>query len=150
MVVQSDRSGIRARLQILAEAARRRFTPAGFVEVVTFALLVGLPGGSVWGQPAPAGVQEATGSEESRQSDVPAADLPVDDLNRGTPRSAVRRGKSRAVFGCPRRAGPIARVSSNHARIVLEHAERSLAASRCADLHGRERHHRRRALVTGS
>src|SRR5215475_671110 len=74
---------------VIAEVARRRFAMAGSAGIVAMLVLVGLAGGTGWGQPLRHGAQGATGSEESGRSQVVASDIPVDDLNRGTPRRAV-------------------------------------------------------------
>jgi MscS family membrane protein len=65
-----------------------RFATAGLT--VTLALLVGLAGATAWGQPLQPGAQGATESGESGRPEVAVPDIPVDDMDRGTPRRAVQ------------------------------------------------------------
>jgi MscS family membrane protein len=75
---------------VVAEPARRRFTTPGFPGAFALALLVGLAGGAAWGQPLSPGAEGATASGKSTPSQAIVPDIPVDDLDRGTPRRAVR------------------------------------------------------------
>src|SRR5262245_9863913 len=53
------------------------------------ALLFGLAAPLPWGQPSHVGAAEAQEPKPSGQSHQVASDIPVDDLDRGTPRRAV-------------------------------------------------------------
>ena len=75
---------------VVAETARRRFATAGFSGAFALALLVGLAGGAAWGQPLSPAAEGAAASGENTPSQAVVPDIPVDDLDRGTPRRAVR------------------------------------------------------------
>ncbi len=74
---------------LIAEAAQHRVAMAGFAGILAFALLVGPAHGAAGGAPLSPGAQGATGSGESGRSPEVTPDVPVDDLNRGTPRRAI-------------------------------------------------------------
>src|SRR5918999_2892416 len=59
------------------------------IRLLAVGLLLGLALRPAWGQPHPQEALGAPGHEPSGQPRAVAADVPVDDLDRGTPRRAV-------------------------------------------------------------
>ncbi len=74
---------------VLGETAGRRWRRAAPAVGIALALLVWPVGGVAWGQAGLQGVERAKGHEPAGQPQEVESDIPVDDLDRGTPRRAV-------------------------------------------------------------
>jgi MscS family membrane protein len=74
---------------VITGMARRPWARVALVGSVAVALLVWVAGGAAWGQSRMQGADRAKGQERSGQPQEVALDVPIDDLDRGTPRRAV-------------------------------------------------------------
>src|SRR5215467_4495955 len=75
--------------QPAGEHAERRLPMKILVLLLSVGLLLGLASSLPWGQPSHLEIAEAQEPKPSGQSRQVASDIPVDDLDRGTPRRAV-------------------------------------------------------------